>query len=298
MTTGIANEHRRWSFRVSADDVSEDLSPVEVPDAVTNTVDALREWGELEPKVASKEPHLLWRDPEAHPLALLFIVLDRYGNEALEWPADVLKATLERDGVALAHSAWSKILAARVLMLSTSPWKRWNTFHWVARGLCGLPPNFTYLEVPEIWHLAVMADCMRAVDPKRAVGLDVQKFVAATLAHEGIRYAPPPLQFAQRELEERRVTCRACGAHARDDNDQVCITCGSKELEHGVSEFKDLASRTEAWVKAHKQDKLEELSPALSDAAGHCGARLLMELAQVYERRRALSAQLRHVGKR
>lgn len=297
MTTGIANEHRHWSVRVSADGISEDLEPVEVNTAVGNTVEALQEWGEIEPKVAAREPHLLWRDSEAHPLVLLFIVVDRYGQEALLWPADVLKATLERSGVALAHSAWSKILAARVLMQSTSPWKRWHTFHWVARGLCGLSPNFTYMETPEIWHLGLMLDCMKAVDPKRAIGLDIQKYIAAVLAAEGIRYAPPPLHIAQRELEERKIHCTACGATARDDDDVTCVTCGSKHLERPASEFTDLATRTKSWVQAHQSVKLDALHPHESDAAAQCGARLLVELAQIKERRRALSAQLRHVGK-
>lgn len=302
MTTGISDtDYRHWSIGISADSISE-LDEKDSPDLgglVQRSVEALSEWGELGDKsAAATNISALWRDSSAHPLALITLVLDKYGQEALEWHPDVLKLTLDKDGVALANSAWTKILAVRVLMLATSPWKRWSTFHWVARGLAGLSPNFTYLEDPEIWHLGLAVDCMKAVEPKRAVGLDVHKYVAATFASNGIRYAIPPLQFAQRELDEPRIKCMTCGALHRDDNDVKCISCGASSLKRLAPEFEQLRDQTKVWFDAHKNDTLDSLNPKLDSPVEQCGARLVLEHYQIRERRRALASQLRSIGKR
>lgn len=299
MTTGISDEHRHWSLGVSADS----FAPTNTPDLtldglVTGVVDVLQEWGELQGKTAAKvDINTLWRNFDAHPLTLLALIVDKYGTEALEWHPDVLKLTLDRDSVALANSAWTKILAVRVLCLATSPWKRWTTFHWIARGLAGASPNFTYLEQPELWHLGLAVDCMRALDPKRPFSGDVDKYVASAFASEGIRYAPPPLQFAQRELDDRRIKCMTCGATSRDDNDTKCVTCGGSKIEKQTNEFAGLRDSTRAWFEKHKNDTLDSLHPAEDDPAGQCGARLVLEHSQILERRRALSTQLRAMGK-
>src|SRR4051812_9029425 len=54
------------------------------------------EWGT--DKVASVvEPALLYKDVDAHPLALALMTIDRYGPELFEWDPAVLRATMLRD---------------------------------------------------------------------------------------------------------------------------------------------------------------------------------------------------------
>ena len=195
--------------------------------------EAAASWGTgTSDKTAARlEPSQLYKDPEAHPLVLMLVVLDRYGAEVFDWDPEVLRVTMIRDQYQVSGANWAKLMAMRTLLMSPSPWRQWEVLHWCARALCGLAPNFTYLEEPVLSHLAATLDVMKIVDPKRDTTVEIDKFVAATFRHDGHVYAPPPLDFAQAELEERRLHCKRCGAEFPDNNDAKCIPCGSTELE-------------------------------------------------------------------
>lgn len=238
-----------------------------------------------------------WRHPEAHPLALLTLALNLYGNEALDWEPETLKLTLERDGHALSQSTLTKLLAARTLMLSPSPWRQWHVFAAVSRALAGIPPNFVYLEEPELGHLMLGVDCMKLVDPMRDTTDEVDKFVAAVLKHEGFCYAPPPLEFAQHELEAPKVECMQCHAVHRDDGDTRCVTCGGALLQKLPYVFADVRDGTAAlWAKYYKRpyDSIAGALPKTPEgvAAGH----LLAEWAYAKAQRMNLRQQLKVLG--
>ena len=236
----------------------------------------------------------IWRNPDAHPLALLMLVLDKYQQDGLEWEVETLRGTLEKDGVQLSQSGWTKILAARLLLLSPSPWRQWNVFALTARGLAGFAPNFHYLEEPELGHLMLAVDCMHVADRSRETSDEVDKFVAAVLKQDGQPWAPPPLEFAQDELEESQLQCLNCSALCRDDNDSRCVVCQSHALQKVAYPFAQL--RDQVKTQFEKRKRTGSLAGLREDDAGDlCTARLLADWSFARERRFALATQMRLV---
>lgn len=251
------------------------------------------EWG-TDKTASVAEPSALYRDPDAHPLVLMLMVLDRYGPASMEWDPEVLRATMIRDSYQVSGANWAKILAVRVLLASPSPWRQWEVFCWMARALAGFPPNFTYLEQPELGHLVVCVDLMKICDPTRETGLEVDKLVAATLRHEGHVFAPEPLAFAQRELEDPQLECAQCKALFTDNNDVRCITCGATALHKVPYVFATLRDECrKLWETRHALD-FERATAGLGDRpADHLLYDLLVHWTYASHIRRQLLAQLR-----
>ncbi len=252
---------------------------------------------ELPPDATTRAPVSrtnIWRHPDAHALVLLVLVLDRYGQDGMEWEPETLRLTLARDGIQLSQSSWTKIMAARVLLHSPSPWRQWNAFHVTCRGLAGLAPNFHYLELPEFGHLMAGVDAMRVLDPSRETADEVDKFVAAALKNDGIPYAPPPLDFAQNELEDPEIECKGCGAVHRDDNDTKCVTCGSALLLRRPFVFGALRDEIRALVEKRRKLPLETALRGLPETpAGNVAGRLLVATDYARRARAALTSQLK-----
>lgn len=229
-------------------------------------------------KIAAAEPtpsqiHLdrpvtidnIWRHPDAHAAALLLLILKRYGDESLEWEPETLKLTLNKDGIELSNSAWTKILAGRVAMEAPGPWKQWDVFHWTCRGLAGLSPNFSLIEIPELGHLVAGYEFMRGVDSAMETTYDVDKFIAACAKSNGLPYLPPPLDFAQDELENIRIRCEECEAIHRDHNDVRCVTCGSSRLKKLPYEYASIRDRVRDRFNKISTLSLEKALDLLGD---------------------------------
>lgn len=250
-------------------------------------------------EITPPTPDTIWRHPQASPAVLTLMLLDRYGEEYAEWEPEALLGTLKKDGIETSQPVRTKILASRVCLISPSPWRQWEAFHWVCRGLAGEPPNFVYLEEPEMGHLVVGIEFMQMVDPEREPGWDVDKFIAATFRHEGVPYLPPPLDFAQAELEQRQLECQNCEALHRDDNDQRCVTCGSPRLSPVPYEHADLRDRVRALWDQCRTMPLEQAVEVLpEDAAGTATYRLLVHWDYAHQVRAQTATQLRMMGSR
>lgn len=219
----------------------------ELPSGISKTA-ALREGtDEALPAVTEKN---IWRHPNAHPLVLTLLILDKHGNDYLEWDAEVLRTTLFRSGVSISNSVWTKIQAARVLLTSPSPWRRWETFNVVCRGLAGIQPNMSYFEAPELGHLVHGVDIMKIVDRPRNFDTEIDQFLAATCMDTGTPYAPPPIDFAQKDIDQPKFRCMECGLLDKDDNDVRCPHCGSEKLTRPEPE--NAARRDAVKVKFNK----------------------------------------------
>ena len=190
----------------------------------------------------------IWRHPQAHPLVLTLLLLDRYGQDYLTWDADSLQMSLTKESVLLSNSAWTKIQAARVILNSPNPWRRWEVFNAVVRGLNGHQPNFQVYEPPQLGHVAAAVDMMRTVDPTRDPLDEVRKYTSVIFRDNGIPYAPAPLDYAQRELDQPKIKCRKCGTIDRDDHDIRCVACGSTDLEHIPGPYEGLRDQVKRRV--------------------------------------------------
>jgi hypothetical protein len=272
---------------------------ISVPGLVSSIVDTIDE----NTKTAAVEQGLsaqnIWRHPDAHPLVLALMLLDKYGPEYIDWHPDVLKLTLERDKIQVSNSAWTKVLAGRVALNSPSPWRQWEVFHWLCRALNGMTPNFTYFEKPEIGHLVSGFETMKACDPKRPTGFAIDKFVATVFQDEGIAFVPPPLDFCTRELEGRQLECTSCGAKHRDDNDTKCISCGSSSLKKLPYAFEDLKVEcAKLWAAAAKKPLAQAVADLPDSSAGNAVYRLLIEWDYAKDMKSRLIQQLKMIGGR
>lgn len=248
---------------------------------------------------AAPNKDLIWRSADAHPLALMLLLLDKYGQEYLWWHPDVLKLTLQRDGIAISETVWNRVLAGRVVLTSPSPWRQWEVFHWVCRALNGAAPNFVYLEKPELGHLVSGWEIMRAVDRSRPTASAVDKFVAASFQDDGQVWIPPPLDFAQRELEQRKLHCTSCEAIFRDDDDIRCLSCGSDKLQKVPYPFAELAAEVRGlWTARSGLGIADAINNLPETPAGSCAYRLLVEWEYARDVRTHLVEQLRMLGAR
>lgn len=272
-------------------------SPDSVESVATRAVEALRGWGLRAAGGEGLDPAAFWTRPDTHAVVLLLLVLDRYGPECLAWEPDVLRLTMIRDKLQVSNISWTKILAARVALHSPSPWRQWEVYHWVSRGLSGIQPNIVYLEEPELGHLMLGSDVMHLLDPTRSVGYEVDKFAAAALKNDGQVWAPPPLAFAQRELENRQLECLNCHALHHDDHDVSCITCGATKLQPVPYVFQDLATSCKKLFDARANKTLEASVEDLpTDAAGNLVYHLLVHWDYTKQQRAALAQQLHAVA--
>jgi hypothetical protein len=265
----------------------------DMPEDVEKT-SALR-FGTAEP-LPSVTMKNIWRHPNAHPMALTLILLNKYGNEYLEWEPEALRTTLKKDETLISDSVWTKILAARVGMMSPAPWRQWEQFHHVVNGLAGRPPNFVYLERPEIGFIMAGIDTMKMMDRPRPFAEDIAKFVAATLRERGIVYAPAPLQFVQEELDDKRLHCNNCGLEERDDHDIKCVACGSKDLKRLPGFFEDLRDEIKKRFDARKRHRLEKALDGLGqEASDEATYKLLVHNEYKNQIRAQLLQQLRMI---
>lgn len=274
-------------------------TPLEYHDTTTSSLaercaTAASEWG-TDKVAAQVQPSALYKDPDAHPLVLLLMVLDRYGPDSMDWDPEVLRATLMRDAYVVSGANWTKLMAARVLIMSPSPWRQWEVFHWTARGLAGLPPNFSFLEQPELGHLFVCADLATIIDPKRETAVEVDKFVAASLRAGGHVYAPESLSFAQRELEDPQLECRSCRALFTDNNDQKCVSCASAgTLQKVPYAYAALRDEVRTMFDARKALPFERAVADVPETpAGNLVYGLCVHWDHAQQVRRRLLAQLR-----
>lgn len=238
----------------------------------------------------------IWRHPNAHPLALDLLLLERYGQEYLEWEPEALRLSLSKDGYLLSNNVWTKILAVQVLHNSPSPWRQWEVFHWVCLGLNGKPPNFVYLEQPELGHLASGVDMMKIVDRTREFTDEIDKFITVTARHDGVFYLPAPLDFAQPELDEHTYHCTNCGGDTRDDGDVKCVVCGSESIHPNPDPHHELTAETARLWNERSGMPLEHAVDGLPDTpAGNAAYLLLVHWDYRNQVRSRLVTQLRMI---
>jgi hypothetical protein len=238
-----------------------------------------------------------WRHPSTHPVILLTMVLDKYGDESAEWAPSVLRKTLQRDGITLSNSAWTKIMAVRAVVSSPSPWRQWEVFHWIGQGLSGLSPNFHYLEEPAIGNHMLAMDVMNMLDPHSETSEEVDKYIAATAKSDGLAWVPAPLEFIQHEIEDPQLLCSNCDAEHDDDNDVTCVTCHKIGTLSAIPyEFADLRDATKALYTGRIGLDPDDMLEDLPDSSAGTGAGILLENGRYAMRRKAaLATQYRRL---
>jgi len=231
---------------------------------------------------------------DTHPLLLDLVILDRYGTEWLDWEAETLASELKDDFRQPSISAinWQQIQAVKTCHVTPSPWKAWEVFCVVLQALNNNIPSFHTMQKPTVAQIMMALDVMGKIDTQ-TLSEEVEMFIAAAFLDEGVYYLPPPVNVAQDWASRPRYRCRKCGRIDRDDDNDVCDSCGApdseltKELER---DHRPVEARYRKCVSLG--DDRDELQETVVDVQV---AKLLVARDYVLYRQRQLSEQLRVV---
>jgi hypothetical protein len=194
--------------------------------------EALVKWGldisKLPPAVAASDEPIVrfFSYHDAHPVALLMVLIEKFGVDWFEWDHDVLKDEIleEFNATSVSPHNWEKIQACRTLVLTVGHWKEWNIFEKIIQALNNNMPRF------DIAQRCTVAQLMAGIDIVKQVRVEehedeVARYIAACAIDEGVFYLPPPLDFAQEVLSQPMYRCKVCGNVDTDDLDGRCDFC-------------------------------------------------------------------------
>jgi hypothetical protein len=235
-------------------------------------------------------PRDLLTHHDAHPVAIHKLLDKRFGFEWIAWDPDALWQELRGEfGFTVSELSRSKIQSLRSLHANEMFWTNWEVFSPVVQALNNRIPNFWLMQKPSISQMYAGVDMVSDIRD-HPYNPEISKFMAAAFMDDGVRYAPPPLDFIQDELSGKKYFCNNCGQVGVDNDNKSCDSCGSPDLkkyqEFPLEEFKPRIAN----ILKGEYDILEE-SPA--DVQG---AKLLTAMNYMNFRRRQLEKQKSLIG--
>jgi hypothetical protein len=166
--------------------------------------------------------------PEAHPVALDLVLLKNFDLEWLRWLPDTLFSEIEKTfGTSIAEVNRIKILAAQTLHTIDSFWEAWEIFEKVVWSLNGHVPRVDVLQPPDLSILMSGVDMANGIR-QETYGEEVARYCAAVFLYENVLYAPEPLSFCQKYIDNPMYECHDCGkmGSALPPFSGMCWSCG------------------------------------------------------------------------
>ena len=141
----------------------------------------------------------IFRHPDAHPLVLDLLLIDKYKEEWLGWEYETLEHVVPRDfGIdRISDLNLSKIQAMKTLHLVDTFWQRWEVFVWCTMPLNATFPDFHVMQVPDVLQCLVAADIARRVREDMEWSEEIKHYLEAVHLHDGILLPQPPLDFVE-----------------------------------------------------------------------------------------------------
>jgi hypothetical protein len=190
------------------------------------------------PVQASLEPIIrFFSFHDAHPVALMMVLMEKFSVEWLEWEGSTLKQEIITTfkATSVSEHNWQKIQAVRTLTQTMGFWTEWHIFEKVIQALNNNVPRFDITQRCSLAQLMAGADIANTIR-KEEHGDEIQRYIAACAIDQGVTYLPPPLDFAQRVLSQPMYRCKVCGNTDTDDIDGRCDFCtGRFEDEHPLN---------------------------------------------------------------
>lgn len=186
------------------------------------------------------EPADLVSHHDAHPLALRALLRELYGRVWITWEPETLWIDLQH----IFHRPVSdlsktKIQAIKSMESHRGFWAMWEIWVPIALGLNNRIPSPNILIKPTVPQCYVATDIAAKID-KFPYSTEIARYIAAIFADAGIDYAPKPLDFIQRQLDQPMYQCMDCGNVDADENNRLCDNCGGTNLRRynraGLSE--------------------------------------------------------------
>lgn len=187
---------------------------------------------------ASLEPIVrlfAWHD--AHPVAMMMVLLEKFGHEWLTWEPEALRNEIITTfrATSISETNWNKIQAIRTLMMSIDFWEHWEVFEKVIQALNNNIPRFDVMQRCTVAQLMAGIDMVSDIR-KEPFGREIEYYVAGCAVDQGITHLPEPLDFAARALAEPKYKCLDCGNIDTDDlDDGRCdFCCGRYQKVHNL----------------------------------------------------------------
>ncbi len=172
--------------------------------------------------------------PEAHPQALDLVLLKNFELDWLTWLPETLFHEIEQTfTTSIAEVNKLKILAAQTLHVVDTYWEEWEIFEKTLWALNGQMPRLDTIQPPDLSMLMGGVDMANSIR-QETYGEEVARYCAAVFLHENVFYAPEPLEFCQKYIEQPTYKCRDCDqvGSALPPFEGMCWSCG----EHFDSE--------------------------------------------------------------
>lgn len=182
------------------------------------------------PVQASLEPIIrFFSFHDAHPVALMLVLMEKFGTEWLEWEPDTLKREILTTfrATSISEHNWQKIQAVRVLTSTVGFWNEWHIFEKIVQALNNNVPRFDITQRCTIPQLMAGVDIANTIR-KETFNDEIQRYVSACALDEGVNHLPAPLEFARQTLAEPTYVCKVCGNIDTDDLDGRCDFCTAR----------------------------------------------------------------------
>jgi hypothetical protein len=163
----------------------------------------------------------IWRHPDAHPLVLDMLLLQKYGPEWLTWEPETLQVGIPDSfkTASVSDLNLSKVQALKVLHLVDSYWERWEVFLPCTMAFNNEFPDFDVMQVPTVAQVLVSCDIAGRIRDDTAWSSEMKAYIAVVYEHDGIFLPLPPADFVTvpaegidtEELRKRWPAVRAAG---------------------------------------------------------------------------------------
>lgn len=146
----------------------------------------------------------IWRHPDAHPVALDYMLLQKYGVDWMNWEPETLELRIPQDfdTQTLSDLNLSKIQACKTLHFVDTFWQRWEVFAWCTMPFNNVFPDFNVMQVPTVAQCAVAVDMARRLRTDVDYELEVKAYLEVVHRHDGILTPIDPLDFVTVDTTE------------------------------------------------------------------------------------------------
>jgi hypothetical protein len=137
----------------------------------------------------------LFIHPSTHPIILDLIALKKYGAEWLEWEAETIQESIQKDYGNISDLNFSKLMAMKTLHIADGFWKRWEVFVWCTMPLNGIFPDFEMMQVPTVAQCAVAVEIADHTRRDVTWSEEVRKYLEIVHVNDGLYIPQTPLEM-------------------------------------------------------------------------------------------------------
>lgn len=152
----------------------------------------------------------IFRSPDAHPLVLDLMLLNKYKSDWLGWELETIVQRVQEDfkTPSIADINVEKLQACKTLHLVDDFWLRWEVFLHCCAPFNGAFADFQRMQVPTVAEAMVAVDIANRIRDDVAWSDEVKVYLSAVHQHDGILCPQPPLDFVSVNVVDLPVDCK------------------------------------------------------------------------------------------